>query len=100
MYIDDATNAIIKSIKSRKARGKIFNIGSGKAIVLKKIINLIFEKIGKGLPLFGKIPLRPGEPKIIFPEINHSKKLINWKPEINFNKGLIKTINYYKRIYN
>ncbi len=100
LYIDDATNAIIKSIKSRKARGKIFNIGSGKAIVLKKIINLIFEKIGKGLPLFGKIPLRPGEPKIIFPEINHSKKLINWKPEINFNKGLIKTINYYKRIYN
>ena len=64
MYVDDATNAIIKSIKTKKARGKIFNIGSGKAIVLKKIISLIFNKIGKGLPLFGKIPLIPDDPKI------------------------------------
>jgi len=98
LHIDDAINAIIKSIKSRKARGKIFNIGSGKAIVLKKIINLIFEEIGKGSPLFGRIPLRPDEPKIIFPKINYSKKVIHWKPKINFEKGLIKTINYYKRI--
>ena len=97
LYIDDATDAIIKTIKNSKARGKIFNIGSGKAVVLKEIINLIFKKIGKGSPLFGKIPLRADEPKIIFPNVSYARKIINWKPKINFEKGLTKTINYYKR---
>ena len=97
LYIDDAISAIIGSLKKRKAKGKIFNIASGKPIVLKKIINYVFKKVGKGKPLFGRIPLRVDEPKIIYPKITHSRKVINWKPKINFEKGLTKTINYYKR---
>ena len=97
LYIDDATDAVIKSIKNEKARGKIFNIGSGKPLILKKIINLVIKKIGKGTPLFGKIPLRPDETKIIFPNISYSKKMINWSPKVDFDKGLNKTILYYKK---
>ena len=41
-----------------------------------KIINSVFRKVGKGKPLFGRIPLRADEPKIIYPKINHSRKII------------------------
>ena len=34
----------------------------------------------------------------IYPKIDEAKKLLKWKPKIKFNKGLNKTIKYYKSV--
>ena len=70
MYIDDGINAIIKSIKSDNSKGKIFNISSGKPIRLKKIMKLVGKKLKYFYPIYGKIKLRKGEQKIIYPNIS------------------------------
>ena len=45
---------------------------------------------------FGKIKFRKDEIKNLFPSIAKAQKLLNWKPLININLGLKKTIKYYK----
>ena len=60
-YVDDAVKAIILALKSKKINGEIFNIGSGRPIKIKKVINQICKKIGRGKPQFGKIKYRKGE---------------------------------------
>ena len=53
-YIDDVVNAIGFLIKSKKTSGNIYNIGSGKPIMVKTIIKKINKIIGTGNPKFGK----------------------------------------------
>ncbi len=95
IFVDDVVDAIIKSLKSSKASGQIFNIGSGKPFKIKDIIKKINKKIKKGYPLYGKIKLRKDEEIKTFPSIAKAKKLINWRPKVSFQHGLQKTINFY-----
>ena len=96
LYIDDAIDAILKSLKNIKAHGKIINIGMGRPIMLKKIIKLVRKKAKGGKPQFGKIKLRVDEPKVIFPKLSKAKKILNWKSKITFEKGLNKTLEQYE----
>jgi nucleoside-diphosphate-sugar epimerase len=98
IYIDDVTNAILKALRKKLVEGEIINIGSGKPIKIKKIILKICRLLKKGNPQFGKLKLRRDEIKNLYPNIKKARKLLNWKPKINFEKGLLKTIIYYKNI--
>jgi UDP-glucose 4-epimerase len=97
LYIDDAINAIIKILKNKGITGEIINIGSGKPSKIKSIIIKICKIVGSGKPNFGKIKFRKDEINCLYPSIFKAKKIINWKPRIDLNLGLKKTINYYKR---
>lgn len=96
LYIDDAINGIIKCIISPKSKGKIFNIGCGKAVQLKKIMKIVEKKMGNFNPVFGKISLRKNENRVLYPDISKAKKVLKWKNKTTFEKGIDKTIKYYK----
>lgn len=99
IHIKDVVKLLILSLKNKKSDGKIYNLGSGKPIKIKSVINKIKKIIKKGKPLFGKIKLRKDEMKYIYSNIGELKKDFNWKPLVNFNKGLINTIKFQKKIY-
>jgi len=96
MHINDLTSLIKKILKS-KIRKKIYNVGSGKPIKVKKVINKIKSLIGKGDPEFGSIKMRKDEIKVSFPYLRKIKKTLNWKPLINLEAGLNNTILFYKK---
>ncbi len=95
LYIDDLVSGIIKSLKV-KNKAEIINIGYGKPYSIKYVINKIIKHIGKGKPLYGLKKIRKDENLISYPKINKAKKFLNWQPKIDFKKGIINTINYYK----
>ena len=95
IHVEDVVDAILKSLKSKSARGQIINIGSGKPRKIRNIIQSI-KKISKGgHPEFGKIKLRKDEILKLYPNINKARNKINWKPKISFKEGLKSTIKYY-----
>jgi nucleoside-diphosphate-sugar epimerase len=97
LYIDDFVNLVFKIFNSKKVKGKIYNVGCGKPIKVKKIINYIVRLIKKGKPEFGKIKMRSDEVRVLFPDITKIKSDVNWNVKNNFLEGLKKTINYYKK---
>jgi len=97
IYVDDLTNLIVKSLYNINSNGKIFNVGSGKAMKVKNVILIIKKLINKGNPEFGKIKLRKDEIKLIFANIYLTKKIFKWEPKIIFKNGIKKTINYLKK---
>ena len=92
LYIDDFIDAIFIALKSKKAIGEIINISSGKPIRIKKIVNTIVKITKSGKPKFGKIKFRKDESLILYADIKKAKKLLNWKPKVDFNTGIRKTI--------
>ena len=96
-YIDDVVEAIIKTLRIKKSSGQILNIGQGKPVQVKKVINKICELLDSGRPQFGKIKFRDDEIMNLHPSITKAKKILNWTPKIKINSGLKKTINYYKK---
>jgi len=95
LYVDDFVRAIFFSISNKKSIGKIINLGSGKPLKIKKIIQKIVKIYKKGKPLFGKIKLRKEEMRITYPDISNAKSILKWKPTISFKKGILKTVRYY-----
>ena len=91
-------NAIILASTKKKALGQIFNVGSGKPVTVKFIINKISKIIKRGKPDFNKIPFRKNESLKLYPSINKIRRTLGWNPQTNLNQGLVKTINYYKTI--
>ena len=94
LFIDDFIRAIFK-ILAQKILMVIINLGSHENFKIKRIILMITNYLKLGKPLFGKIKLRKDESMIYYPNINKAKKLINWRSQIKFEKGLTKTIKYY-----
>ena len=95
-FVDDVVSAIFKAFNSRRATGKIFNIGSGKPIQIKKVIKQTVNLIGSGKPLFGKIKYKKNSNMKLYPNITSAKKILKWKPNLKFEKGLNLTINSYR----
>ena len=81
-------------IKS-KSKGQIINIGYGKGIKLKKIMNIVKKLNNFFNPDYGKIKMRSDEKLKVYPKINKSLKILDWKPKISINKGLEITNKYY-----
>ena len=98
IYIDDVISLLIKMIFSKKKiEGKIFNIGSGKPITVKKIVNEICVQCKAGKPIFNKVLVRRDEPKKLYADLKNSKFFFDWEPKIDIKEGLKKTINFYKK---
>lgn len=96
LFIDDLVNLILKILKSKKFSNNIYNVGNGKPISVKRVIQKIHKKIKKGQPLFGKIKMRQDETFKLYPNIYKIKKKFNWAPKTDINEGLRKTILFYK----
>ena len=77
---------------------QIINIGSGKVKKILNVIKFIKRIIKKGKPEFGKIKLRKEENLLTYPNTQILKETINFTSVTSFEKGIKKTINYYKRI--
>jgi nucleoside-diphosphate-sugar epimerase len=96
IYVEDFVNYLYLLTVKNNINGEVFNIGSGKPIKLKKIINLIKKKIKMGTPQFGKIKLRKDENLVTYPDISKLKRCTKIKPKTEFLKGLKKTIKFYR----
>ncbi len=95
-FIDDAIEAIFKTLFTNKSNGEVINIGYGKPLKIKDSINLVCKLIGKGQPLFGKLKYKKDTNMKLYPDIRKAKKIIGWTPKINFFQGIKKTITTYK----
>ena len=50
-------------------------------------------------PIYGKIPFRKDEQKKIYPSIEKIKRDFKFSPKYSIEKGLEKTIKFYKKSF-
>lgn len=90
VYIDDVISALINCKNFKKHN--IFNIGSGRKTKVKDLIDIIFKKLN--LDIHNKITVKKTSNNDTwgsYANINRALKN-KWKPKINLNYGIDKTI--------
>ena len=101
LYVEDHIEALIKISKFAKT-GINFNIGGGKEVtnisLVKKICSILDElepRNFKYAKLIEFVNDRPGHDFRYSINFNKLKKELNYKPKIEFELGLLKTIKWY-----
>ena len=78
LHVNDVVDAIIKSLINKNAKGQIINIGLGRPIKIRNIIEYLKKTLKGGHPLFGKIKLRKEEILKVYPDIKKAKNIIKF----------------------
>lgn len=104
LYINDLLNLFEKVIFKRKKLFKyeyknslVLNIGGGKgnAVSLLDIIEKLEKILDREIKLKFKAE-RPGDQKVYVSNIKKAQKLLDWKPMINIDQGLVRLVNWIK----
>lgn len=96
-YIDDLVEAMIKMMNTNDRFTGPINIGNPIEISMNKLASLILELSNSNSEIIYK-DLPKDDPKRRNPEISLANDKLNWKPSINLEDGLNKTIEYFKKI--
>ena len=95
-YVENIVEGILLSLSCEDAVGEIINLGSGKPISIKQMINRVHSQIGSGKPVFGEIAHRPQENMELYADVTKAKELLGWEERIGLEEGLDRTINHYR----
>lgn len=95
-FVDDLVNGIILLMKSKKTITGPINLGNPTELKIKKIATIIKDLTGSRSKIsFKKLPM--DDPMQRKPDITQAKKVLNWKPKIELEEGLKKTISYFEK---
>jgi len=97
-HVDDIVKANILAVESDVA-GEIFNIGGdGERVVLNDAIDLMEEIIGKEANREYQKVVK-GDVKHTSADTSKAKKLLGYEPEVGFEEGLKREVEFLKYIY-
>jgi len=96
-YVEDCCNAFVDLAESQKTIGETVNIGSNTEISIGDIFNLIKELMSSDVTLVNDEQRKRPKKSEVFRlccDNKKIKKLIDYKPKINIQNGLKKTIDW------
>jgi UDP-glucuronate decarboxylase len=98
-YVSDLISALKKIMEIDINPQVPINIGNPTEITMIELAHLIISLTkSKSSLIFKELP--QDDPKQRNPNIQLAKKVLKWEPEINLEDGLIKTVNYFRKILN
>jgi nucleoside-diphosphate-sugar epimerase len=96
-YIDNAVEANLLACKApaAQAAGKVFNIATGRRITLNETFKLLQNLTSySGSPIYGDE--RGGDIKHSLADISSAETNLGYKPKVNFEDGLKRTVDWYR----
>jgi nucleoside-diphosphate-sugar epimerase len=97
-HIANVVQANLLSAKTRRGVGEVFNIANGKTYSLLDLVAVIEKLAGRKLVLRHH-PMRKGDVRKTWADISRAKRLLGYKPVMNFEKGLSDTWRYFEESY-
>lgn len=97
VYIDDVVDATILGMEVTEADGHVFNIGTGTAIDVLTVAKTLCEKYGVNVPITVSSNYRIGDIRHNYADISLAKKVLGFKPQWTFEKGIEKFISWVNK---
>lgn len=95
LYVDDLMDFIDKSIEKQQDSYALYNCGLGKAITIKDLVHTIVKASGKNLNIEHDLS-QPTIKTSLFLDCKKAKTELGWEPSTSLDKGIEKTIQWWK----
>jgi nucleoside-diphosphate-sugar epimerase len=98
VYVGDVVQALIRAANSPGGSGKVFNVGTGRSVTISRLWEMVAALSGStAKPVHG--PPRPGDVPRSVSAIDAAQKDLGFVPRVSFEKGLAKTIEWYRQTF-
>lgn len=96
-YVDDLIEGMIRMMETPDHVIGPINMGNPNEFTIKQLAEKVLELTGSRSKLiYQKLP--SDDPMQRKPDISLAIQTLNWEPQISFDEGLVKTIEYFKTI--
>lgn len=97
-YVDDLINGMIRMMDSRDDfRGPV-NLGNPEEFTMLELAKIVIRMTDSQSKII-YCPLPQDDPRQRKPMIDLAREELGWKPEVKLEKGLEKTIEYFRRLH-
>jgi GDP-L-fucose synthase len=94
LYVDDAAEGVLRIAEEIEHPTPI-NLGTGKEITIRDLVQLIAQLSGFMGEIRWDASQPDGQPRRCL-DVSKAAELLNWKAQIGFEEGLMKTIDWYR----
>lgn len=96
LYVEDMVKAYLMAGQRLDLRGEIFNIGSGKQVLVSEVAREIIKLVNNPVTVkVGAYQPRQWEANNWQADISKAKKILKWQPQFSLEQGLKKTITWW-----
>jgi dTDP-glucose 4,6-dehydratase len=95
LYVEDHCRAI-KAVLEQGAPGQIYNIGGNCSLPNLEVVHRILKATGKSESLITRVTDRPGHDRRYALTNEKLTRATGWEPEMDFDRGLSATIDWYR----
>lgn len=96
-YVDDLVEGMIRLMNSGDGFTGPVNIGNPGEFTIMELAEKVIALTGSRSKIV-KLPQPPDDPMMRKPDISLAKKELGWEPTIHLEEGLLKTIEYFKKV--
>ncbi len=94
VYVDDVAQANLLALDTDFV-GEL-NIGTGKEISTNQVFKIVTQAMALDIPKKHG-PERPGEQVTSSLDASKARKILNWSPTVDFEKGVVRVANWYQQ---
>jgi UDP-glucuronate decarboxylase len=95
-FVDDLIEGIFKFVFESNVIGPL-NLGTSFEVTMKDLAEIIIGLTRSNSKIVD-LPLPENDPKLRRPDLTLAEKEIDWQPRISIEDGLLKTIEYFRKI--
>src|SRR5499425_2836749 len=96
-YVDDLVDGLIRLMDTPDEVTGPINLGNPVEFTIRQLAELVIELTGSSSKIVAR-PLPQDDPKQRCPDISKARELLDWKPTVPLQEGLLATIEYFDGI--
>lgn len=96
-FVDDLIEGFVRTMATGPDFTGPVNIGNPQEFTMKELAEMVIRLTGSRSKLV-YLPLPQDDPRQRRPDISLAQKTLDWKPVVNLEEGLKRTIDYFKSV--
>ena len=95
-YVSNVVDGVLRAATAPDASGEVINVATGRQISINELARTLGAVIGTSLPPV-HADARAGDVRHSLADIAKAKQLLDYEPEVDFEEGLRRTVDWYRR---
>ncbi len=96
-YVDDIVDGILNALTNDAAVGHAFNIGNPRSTLTIYALAREILRLASSSSHIEHVPWKQADVELRIPNIDKARELLAFKPKVDLEEGLLRTIHWYRR---